>query len=103
MLSSAACFALHPGVPVPGPADTWISLLIDARVTARYAHVVRSRLAQGCPSRANPCEVWLAPHMAAKPRVILGGISADGITVAADPNRAVPVVHRLLSGRRSAR
>jgi hypothetical protein len=71
MVGSAACFAFHLGAPVPGSAGTWISLPIDAQVTTRYAHVVRSRLAQGCPSRANPCEACLAPHTAAKPRVIL--------------------------------
>src|SRR5258708_27834008 len=71
MLGSAACFALRLGAPVPGSAGTWISLPIDAQVTTRYAHVVRSRLAQGCPSRANPCEACLAPHTAAQPRVIL--------------------------------
>ena len=56
---------------MPGPADTQISLPIDTQVTTRYAHGVRSRLAQGCPSRANPCEACLAPHTAAKSRVIL--------------------------------
>jgi hypothetical protein len=52
--------------PTPG-----ISLPIDAQVTTRYAHVVRSRLAQGCPLRANPCEACLASLTAAQPRVIL--------------------------------
>jgi hypothetical protein len=37
MLASAACFALHLGAPVPGSAGTWISLPIDAQVTALTA------------------------------------------------------------------
>jgi hypothetical protein len=36
MLGSAACFALHLGAPVPGSAGTWISLPIDAQVTATH-------------------------------------------------------------------
>jgi hypothetical protein len=33
-LGSAARFAFHLGAPVPGSAGTWISLPIDAQVTA---------------------------------------------------------------------
>ena len=55
MLGSAACFALHLGAPVPGSAGTWISLPIDAQVTALTA---------------------------AKPPAFCGGISANGFTVA---------------------
>ena len=36
MLGSAACFAFHLGAPVPGSAGTWISLPIDAQVTASH-------------------------------------------------------------------
>ena len=71
MHGSAVCFAFHLGAPVLGSAGTWISLPIDAQVTTRYAHVVRSRLAQGCPLRVNPCEACLAPHTTAQPRFIL--------------------------------
>jgi hypothetical protein len=37
MLGSAAYFAFHLGAPVPGSAGTWISLPIDAPVTALTA------------------------------------------------------------------
>ena len=86
MLGSAACFALHLGAPVPGSAGTWISLPIDAQVTNRYAHFVRSRLAQSCPSRANPCEARLASRPPSH-GLFCGGISADGFAVTTDPNR----------------
>ena len=36
MLGTAACFAFHLGAPVPGSAGTWISLPIDAQVTASH-------------------------------------------------------------------
>jgi hypothetical protein len=36
MFGSVACFAFHLGAPVPGSAGTWISLPIDAQVTALH-------------------------------------------------------------------
>jgi hypothetical protein len=75
----------------------------------RYMNLAAHRRAGHHPLRAR-CALTVGPgsplprtpHGCPATSYFCGGISAHGFAVATDPNRAVPVVHRLLPGRRAS-